>query len=70
MVKCDEIRKQKNSAWNRWKKGRTEENWRKYIEARNECVRIMRMEKHDYERDIIQIVRVTLNCFTGISMGK
>ena len=40
--------------WNKCRKERTDNYWRDYIEARNECVRVMREEKHDYEKDIME----------------
>ena len=51
--RCDKARKRKIRTWNKWRKERTEDHWRDYIEARNECVKVMREEKHDYEKDIM-----------------
>ena len=51
--RCDKARKGKIRTWNKWRKERTENRWREYIEARNESVRVMREEKYNYEKDII-----------------
>ena len=32
---------------------RTDSRWRDYVAARNECVNIMRVEKQNYEKDIM-----------------
>ena len=51
--KCEKARTSKTKAWNRWRRIATENNWKEYVKARNECVRIMREEKHNYERNIM-----------------
>ena len=51
--RCDKARKRKIRTWNKWRKERIEDHWRDYIEARNECVKVMREEKRDYEKDIM-----------------
>ena len=67
---CEEARKCKYKAWNIWRKRRTEENWNKYVKARNECVRIMRMEKLNYEKDIINKCKTDPKLFYRHINGK
>ena len=50
---CENARKKKINAWNRWRRKRENSRWRDYIAARNECVNVMRTEKRNYEKDII-----------------
>ncbi len=52
-TKCKEARNCKLNAWNRWKKRKTESRWKEYTDARNKCVEIIRMERRNYQRDII-----------------
>ena len=51
--RCEKARKCKTRAWNKWRKGRIESNWKDYVEVRNECVKILREEKYKYEKDIM-----------------
>ena len=53
MEKAKELGKERKS-WNKWRKERTDDTWREYIEARNECVKVMREEKHEYKKDIME----------------
>ena len=50
---CEKARQGKINAWNRWRKMRTQARWKNYVDARNECVKIMRNEKLNYEKDIM-----------------
>ena len=51
--KCEKARKDKTKAWNRWRREPSGSNWGEYVETRNECVEIMRQEKHNYEKSIV-----------------
>ena len=49
---------------------KTENTWKKYEEDRNECVRILRNEKRNYERDIIDKCRSDAKLFHRHIRGK
>ncbi len=53
-TKCKKARNCKLNGWNRWKKRKTENRWKEYIDARNKYVEIIRMERKYNERDIIE----------------
>ena len=51
--KCYLARNDKKRYWNRWLKEHSDSRWKDYIIARNESVRIMREEKQNFEKDIM-----------------
>ena len=68
--KCEKARKGKARTWNRWMKVRTENNWKNYVDARNESVRVMRAEKLNYEKDIMDKCKSDPRLFYSHINGK
>ena len=52
--KCLMARNEKRRTWSRWRKERSERRWNDYVNARNESVKIIREEKRNYEKDIME----------------
>ncbi len=69
-MRCDKARLCKKNAWNRWRKRRTETRWKEYVNARNDCVKIMRIEKKNYEKDIMEKCKSSPRLFYRHINGK
>jgi len=52
--KCELAEKEKEEAWNRWRRKGSHKLWEKYKLARNEYVRIRREEERNYEKNIVE----------------
>ena len=53
-IRCAKAKRNRDEAWNRWKKKRTTDAGIKYKLARNEYVRIRREEERNFEKDIVE----------------
>ena len=70
--KCEKARKLKEETWNRWRgKGGNNRNlWEKYTNARNEYTRILREEKRNYEKSIVDKCKAEPKLFYRFVNGK
>ena len=46
--------KKRNSAWNKYKKVSSDENYKRYKELRNKVVKLIRSDKSEYQRNLIR----------------
>ena len=69
-ARCTKARKFKKKRWSKWRDERSDENWRQYVEARNESVRINREERYKYEKGIMEKCKSDPKLFYGHINGK
>ncbi len=57
--RCEIASEEREMAWNRWRRKNTQELWQNYTTTRNEYVRVIREERKNYEKDVMDKCRGT-----------
>ena len=68
--RCEMSRVEKEKAWNRWRRNRSHNNWVNYINMRNKYVTIRRVERRNYEKDIVDKCKDQPKLFYRYVNGK
>merc|ERR1711980_73850 len=68
--RCEQAKIERDHAWNRWRKSRKHNHWTNYKDKRNEYVIIRKVERKNYEKDIVEKCKDQPKLFYGYVNGK
>ena len=68
--RCEQAKIERDHVWNRWRKSRKHNHWINYKDKRNEYVNIRKIERINYEKDIVEKCKDQPKLFYGYVNGK
>ena len=68
--RCFAARKEREEAWNKWRRNRRPDLWTEYKKKRNEYVKIRKREQRNYEKNIVENCKAQPKLFYRFINGK